>query len=269
MQVDFIFDPGPKKEDCYLIQDNLFAVFDGANSRTKFVDREGRSGGIIASTIAKEEFSKNNADLKTLALRANQKIRQKMIAEKIDFTKKENLFWTNLAAVKINKDLKSFAWAQINDALILIIYKDNNFRLLVEDYDHDQEVLSIWKKYALKKEKNIGDLIKEPLKQMVWEKVNVTHGALSGEPEALKFLKTGQESLKNIKRILLFTDGIFIPKEDPKSPDDFATLTRLFLKGGLKELKNYVRKIEKSDPYCWKYPRYKPYDDLTAVAITF
>ena len=104
---------------------------------------------------------------------------------------------------------------------------------------------------------------------MVWEKVNITHGTLTGEPEALNFLKTGRESLEKIKHILLFTDGILLPKEDPKSPDDFATFTHLFLKGGLKELKNYVRKIEKSDPYCWKYPRYKQYDDITAVAITF
>jgi len=153
MKVDFIFDEGSSKEDCYLVQNNLFAVFDGANSRTGFVDRNGKRGGGIAAALAKEEFNKNNADLTTLAYRANRKIRQKMIAEKIDFTKKENLFWTALAAAQIQKEKNSFQWVQIGDSLILVIYQDHNFKLLVNDYDHDQEVLSIWKEYAAKKKK--------------------------------------------------------------------------------------------------------------------
>jgi len=27
--------------------------------------------------------------------------------------------------------------------------------------------------------------------------------------------------------------------------------------------------MESNDPKCWKYPRYKIYDDITAIAISF
>jgi len=58
-------------------------------------------------------------------------------------------------------------------------------------------------------------------------------------------------------------------KENPKEGDDFETLVNLFLQGGLKKAKNYIRHLRKSDPYCWKYPRYKQYDDIVAISFTF
>src|SRR3989338_2247001 len=39
--------------------------------------------------------------------------------------------------------------------------------------------------------------------------------------------------------------------------------------GGLEKIKDYVRGLEKDDPECWKYPRYKQYDDIAAISISF
>lgn len=112
------------------------------------------------------------------------------------------------------------------------------------------------------------EIINQPLVKLK-EKMNVTYGMFSGEEQALSFLNKGRESLKQIKHILIFTDGLLIPKEDPKAKDDFDTFVKLFLGGGLLKIKNYVRGIEKDDPECWRCPRFKQYDDIAAISISF
>ena len=57
---------GRINEDAALIKDNLFAVFDGAGSLVSFVDERGRTGGYLASTIAKGAFSANDVPLREL-----------------------------------------------------------------------------------------------------------------------------------------------------------------------------------------------------------
>lgn len=266
MKVDFLYNPGPKKEDTYLIQDNIFGVFDGANGRNKFIDQKGRSGGQIASEIVRDEFSCNDQSLKKLAIAANRKMKESMLAEGIDIQQRTNLWHCALAVVRIRKNF--FEWVQIGDCLILVIDQKNNFKLLVQDYDHDAEVLSLWKKLAQKKVKNIAEIIgKGPLLK-VWEKANETYGILDGEENFLSFLNQGKESLKGLKHILLFTDGLLIPKENPKAQDDFDTLVKLYLKGGLLKVKDFVRKLEEKDPLCLKCPRYKQYDDIAAISIS-
>ncbi|RJQ32762.1 hypothetical protein C4572_00475 [Candidatus Parcubacteria bacterium] len=265
MKVDFIFDPGSSKEDSYLIKDNLFAVFDGFNGLEKFFDKEGVSGGLLAANISKEVFSQNNGTLESLAIKANRKIRERAEELNLDVNNKSKLWGTTLAAVKIKNG--SFEWGSVGDSLVLVIFRDNSYKLLVEDYDHDGEVLALWKKMAEKKEENIAELILEPITRLR-AKVNEDYGALNGEDSAIKFLRMGEESLQNVKTILLFTDGLFLPKENPTDMDDWALFTDIFLKGGLFKLKEYVRSLQIEDPKCWKYPRYKKHDDITAISIS-
>ncbi len=267
MKIDYIFDEGYSKEDTYLIKDNMFGVFDGFNSLDKFVDKDGKKGGLIAALIARDEFSKNDKNLKELAIEANQKVRERMLASNIDTSKKTSLWGTMLAVVRIKNG--SFEWVQLEDSLILVIYKDYSFKLLTEDYDHDKKVLNVWKELAKQKIENIRGLIdKGPLKELR-EKINETYGGLTGEEKAISFLKSGTESLENVKHIILFTDGLFIPKEDPLKEDDWNKFVKLFLEGGLKNIKDFVRNLEKEDPKCWKYPRYKQYDDIAAISLSF
>jgi len=267
MKVDFIFDEGSSKEDSYLIKDNIFGVFDGFNSLDRFVDKNGKTGGLIAATIARDEFSKNNKDLRMLAIEANQKIKERMFDLNVNMSDKSCLWGTMVAIVRIKDN--SFEWIQIGDSLILVIYKDNSFKLLVKDYDHDKEVLSVWKELADQKTENIRELIDKNYLREHRNKVNENYGALTGEEKAISFLKTGKENLENVKHILLFTDGLFIPKEDSLVEDDWDMFVKLFFKGGLENIKNSVRNLQKNDPKCWKYPRYKQYDDITAISISF
>lgn len=267
VKIDFIIDEGSSKEDTHLIKNNIFGVFDGFNSLDRFVNKNGETGGLIAATIAKDTFSKNDKDLKELTIEANQRIKEKMRESYIDINKKISLWGTIFAVIRIKED--SFEWIQIGDSLILVIYKDNTFKLLIDNYDHDKEVLKIWKEMAGQKKEHIRELIdKGPLIELR-NKMNITYGCLTGEDEAIKFLKSGTEKLENIKHILIFTDGIIIPKEDPSKEDNWNIFVKLFLEGGLKNVKEFVRSLEKEDPKCWRYPRYKQYDDITAISLNF
>lgn len=267
MKVDFIFDEGLKKEDAYLVKEPTFGVFDGFNGLVdSFINKEGKTGGSIASLIAKEVFSENGENLYSLTQKANEYIKEAMLSSNISVDDKARLWGTALAVVRIKDN--SFEWIQIADCLILVIYKDNSFRLLVNHYNHDQEVLSIWKKFADQKQENIRELVKEDLKDKR-RQINKSHGALTGEEEALAFLKSGEEQLDNISDIILLTDGFILPKEDPKEDDNWKLFVELFKKGGLEEIRAFVRDLENKDPKCWKYPRFKKHDDIAAIAISF
>ncbi|MFA4931260.1 MAG: protein phosphatase 2C domain-containing protein [Patescibacteria group bacterium] len=267
MPVDYIYNRGDHdlNEDNYLIKDNLFAVFDGAGSLNKYVDAEGRTGGFIASNIAKDVFDKNNKSLKELAVIANKEIKSAMQSRDIDTTDKLNLWCTNFAAIKIEENIVN--WAQISDATIIFIFRDDSYQVINCDFDYDQETMIKWKQLADQQKANIRQLLDDQLKS-VRRKINITYGFLTGEPEMAKFIKEGQENIDKIKHIILFTDGFYLPKKNPEAPDDWGQFIKMYLEGGIQELANHIRTIEESDPKCWTYPRGKQHDDMTAISIT-
>lgn len=257
---------GDINEDNLIIRDNLFGVFDGAGSIDKHRDEKGHTGGFLAAHIAKETFENNNKSLVDLVWEANSRIREEMIKRGIDTTEKVHLWITTAAIVRIAKN--SFDWVQVSDSLILIIYNDDSYNLLTKDYDHDKETLIMWKRLADKKTKNIRRLLNEQITK-IRNQANISYGVLNGEEGMANFLSKGTESLKKVKHILLFTDGLFIPQKDPKDKDRFDIFVKLFLEGGLNRIKDYVREKERKDPECWKYPRLKQHDDITAISISF
>lgn len=46
-------------------------------------------------------------------------------------------------------------------------------------------------------------------------------------------------------------------------------IARLFLEGGLDHVRNTIRTKEASDASGLRYPRFKPHDDIAAVAVSF
>lgn len=201
-----------------------------------------------------------------LAAGANRMIREEMVRNGVDLSNRPNRWLTAFAAVRLSD--KTFEWAQIGDCLIVVIYQDNSFKLLVEDYDHDAEALMAWKRLADQGKRDIIKLVYPHLVK-IWNNYNKDYGVLNGDEEFIKFINRGRESLKGVRHVLLFTDGLFVPKEDPGAEDDFGKFVELFLEGGLERVRDYVRGLEKGDPNCWKYPRYKQHDDIAAIAISF
>jgi serine/threonine protein phosphatase PrpC len=267
MKIDLVYEKGLRaiNEDNYIIKDNLWGVFDGAGSLNKYITPEGKTGGLIASLIAKTCFEKNNKSLKELAIEANSAINEETEKRKIDTSDKINLWGTNLAVIKIQKN--KINWLQISDASIVLIYEDNSHRLLSNNDEHDQETLLKWKELAKNKTENIVEILDEQIKA-VRRKMNITYGFLTGEKEAIDFLQGGEENIEGVKHIILFTDGFVIPQPDPEVPYPWNHFINLYLENGIEGLKNHIRNLEKSDPNCWLYPRLKQYDDMTAISIT-
>lgn len=268
IKVDYIEDKGIAKisEDRILIAENLFGVFDGITGFVKYEDEHGKTGGFLAADIARKTFESNKGNLFDIAVLANKNIREAMINCAVDMSDKLNLWGTTVAVLKVNED--DFDWVQISDSLILIVYNDGTFKVLVDDYEHDKEWLKKCEELAQKQVTDIRSHLQDFLYKTRRES-NIGYGVFNGEDEAIGFLKSGKESLENVAHILIFTDGLFIPKSGPDTPDDFQSLVDLFLQGGLKRVKEYVRDLEDSDPNCWKYARLKQYDDIAAIAISF
>jgi hypothetical protein len=175
--------------------------------------------------------------------------------------------WSTCASVVRITDT-SFDYLQIGDNPILFVYKDGMMQSIMTG--HDTENLVLWKKLV---EEGVEDIRNDKLmeEQLLKNRreANVVYGVLNGENEAIKFIKSGSVPKDKIKYILIFTDGMLVPKQNPNDAEDFKTIVSLFEKGGLEKVKNYIRKLENSDLNCLKYLRFKPHDDITAIAITF
>jgi hypothetical protein len=266
LKIQKIYSRGSGKinEDEFLIKDNLFAVFDGATSLIGYADKRGRTGGRIAAEIAKDIFSQNSSSLKNLAIITNKKIRAAMIKSSINVKNKEEIWSAGFAAVRIKK--REIEYASILDCLILVIFKNNSHKLLNPYINHDLTDLISWKKLADRKTKNIRSEMKVRLIK-TRKAAGIKYSSLNGLENVEKFLKFGKINLKNIKSIILFTDGFLLPKRDPEREEDWKTFVKLYQARGIKGVLDYVRRLEATDPNCWKYPRVKQYDDATAVSI--
>lgn len=268
MQVDTLFEKGTGRlnEDFCLIGNNLFGVFDGATSLTGQVYENGHTGGFLASRIAGETFRKNNDSLVNLTRKANTAIADAMTSYGIDLDDKIQLWSTSAAVIRLHHDF--FEWVQIGDCLIMVIYQDGTYRILTENFDHDFETLQIWQQISATADKTIQSALKDQI-AAVRRRMNISYGALNGENTLSSFIHSGTFDYQDIQHILIFTDGLFVPKKDPGDRDDFDLFSRLFQKGGLNHLKETVRGMERSDAACREYPRFKPHDDIAAISLSF
>lgn len=263
--------PQSLNEDRFVISENVYGVFDGATGLDSFRNAKGETGGYLASSLAAETFSEFGITLglEECALLANKRISDKMASAGIDLSKKEALWNTSASVIKLNKD--NFEWIGIGDSPIIIIYTDNSYKVLCY-YNHDKESLALAKNIANSKREQETEspyLRSEILPTIIKirQEGNVKYGIINGEPSMVNFLESGSETLDKVKHILIFSDGLFIPSEDPMV-DTFDKLVSIYLKGGLKEVLTHVREIENSDLSCSRYIRLKQHDDATGIAIS-
>ncbi len=260
---------GAMNEDDLLIKDNLFCVFDGVTSLVKYVGPDGITGGKLGSYLVKEIFKSNSEKpLLEIAKLANNKLREEMVKRNIDVSSKPNLWGTTLAVIRIVGDYVEYM--QVADSYILFIDKKEKTTSIPTSLKIDQKTLILLKKLldegieeARCDERVLG------LQMKTRKRVNLDYGTLNGEERVFDFIVTGKMPLNDVRHILLLTDGIKVLQEDPEKDEDMQILTNLFLRGGLKALKDYVRNAEESDLECKKYPRTKIHDDATAIAISF
>ena len=253
-------------EDVILQDNNVFGVFDGATSLHSDDLPAGMTGGLIAAQLAAESFRQETGDLVSRAEDANRKIGTAAGSEQLTGKDKHMLWSTSAAVVRIEESY--FDFCQIGDCLILVVRNDGSFTLLTPDTAHDRETLSLWKNSHAPAGITIHELLSEQIRA-IRNKMNVFYGVLNGEPEAVHFLRHGRESLVGVQSVLLFSDGLFLPKEDPHQLDNWSLFVDLYLSGGLAAIHEEVRSLELQDPECRLYPRFKKHDDIAAIAITF
>lgn len=288
MKIRYILEKGTARinEDCLMIEDNIFGVFDGATSLTGRTLFQGKTGGMIASQTARAVFRRNHDPLPHLACEANSKIMEQMLRHGVNVSDRKNLWSTSAAVVRI-KD-RHLEWLQTGDAVILLIHEDGSHKVLVDREDHDHETLTLWKKLV---EEGLerspapcngtaqGNATSETkvtaLRRALSDQVakvrlgmNINYGVLNGEKKAEKFLSQGTTSLKNVRDVLLFTDGLTIPTDTPKKHKDFSVLVKDYLSMGLEGVKDQIRKKERTDPQCLAFPRFKCHDDIAAIAVS-
>ena len=209
-------------------------------------------------------FPKNCHPLPLLAKNANRAIHDRMVDYGVDCSRREALWSTSAAVVRIKGG--QLEWLQTGDAYVILIYSDNSHRVLVHQEDHDYETLMQWKSVAPASTLPIHEALKDQIRK-VRCRMNRSYGVLNGEADAAHFFHWGSIPFDNVREVLLFTDGLSIPSPTPTRYKKFDTFMTRYFDLGLTGLKNHIRSIEKSDPGCKRFPRFKCHDDIAAISI--
>lgn len=256
---------GAANEDLFLSEEGLYGVFDGATSLSNKRYSHGRTGGYMAAELAAETFRENGRDLYSSVVEANNRIRMAQEAAGGCNEQRHGLWSTSLAVVRVAEE--SLEYCSLGDASILLLTEDGGYRLLTPELDIDRETLSMWKAYQ-GQNASIYEVLSEQIRK-VRNQMNIDYGVLNGEAEALNFIQSGSVSLAEVTDVLLFTDGLLIPREHPEMPHDWDSFIRLYQAGGLNEIRDYVRNLQSQDPANRRYPRFKTHDDIAAVAVSY
>lgn len=256
---------GPRNEDLVLADADLFGVFDGATSLEKQLFRGGtKSGGQLAAAIAAATFTQSPGSLAHRAALANRRLAEAQRACGIDGSERHRLWSTSLAVIRLEEE--GFEYCQTGDAMILVLYENGSQRLLTPEIDIDGDTLALWQKAAEAGARDIYQALGEEIRR-VRLAMNVTYGVLNGEERAMRFLRHGRENVAGVSDILLFTDGLFLPRRVPGKADDWEEFAAIYRRQGLPGLHREVRRRQDTDPQCRIYPRFKHHDDIAAVAI--
>jgi serine/threonine protein phosphatase PrpC len=216
--------------------------------------------------MARDVFAAaEQSSLAELAREANRVIAAAMDRAHVDRARPENRWGTTAAVVRLVDD--AVEWVSVGDSVIVAVFEGGAFRPLAPMHDHDRTtkrlVASLRVPAAELRERLKDDLL------AVRSLANVEYGVMNGDPAAEGFVVHGREPLDGVQHLLVFTDGLLLPRTDPDGEDDLAPLIARFAEGGLVGAKGLVRDIESGDPDCRVYPRFKPHDDIAAVALTF
>lgn len=255
----------------------VYGVLDGATSVTPFRGPQGETGGYLASQLVKKELEAievswwETVHVKDAVLRANQSLRQEMIAHGIDPEDREALWTTEIALVKIEETRVQYA--QTGDCMIFATYKDGTVRTVTYDQlDHiDLQTRIRWKaclEQGMTTRKQIREHVEPHIRKnkVLMNTIN-GYSAMNGQPELASFLEYGVINRINLTGLLLITDGLFPHSEDIYGTLDGKVLMEEIESKGLQGYAESLIALEQNDPECQKYLRFKTSDDKTGIWI--
>ncbi|KFN04468.1 serine/threonine protein phosphatase [Bacillus clarus] len=255
----------PLKEECedsFFCNEDImiYGVCDGATPLVPFRDEKGHNGAYIASHLFASYFSslKDKSSLQMEIARANEALQEKMIDYKVDTRKKEHLWCTCIAAVRIDRE--SMEYAQLGDCMIVVILQNGKMEVLTRDTVKGISERAKKKREADRKkgfvvpEEHVFQNIREQLKYNRYL-ANMLNGysVANGMKEAMKWLQHGILPLAEVRGIFICSDGLFHPDWSLEQVVDYIRSH---------SIKEYVSVIEALE----EEKRIRP-DDKTMIMI--
>jgi hypothetical protein len=266
-QLESVNDQGSAllNEDHLLVGSRTFGVFDGASSLTPGCFH-GMTGAWWAAFMAWSVFAREgNITLAETARLANRKIRQSMLAHRVNCTNKLDCWSTSAAVFRVSNE--RLEWVQTGDSLVGVIHDDGRAALLSPYHNHDRETLGRMARLTAQGVEDVREAAMPAIRK-VRERMNQDYGVLNGKQGALDFICSGSVATRGVRHVIALTDGMFPPRADPEKDFDFNLFAHRFQKQGLDGILTDIRTREQADPLCRVYPRFKQHDDATAVALT-
>ncbi|MEE4164517.1 MAG: protein phosphatase 2C domain-containing protein, partial [Desulfocapsaceae bacterium] len=236
---------GDDIEDVLSVANDLYIVCDGATSISRVPSHPAVSGGRQAAELTAAAFSGNNGSLQYMVRQANNEIFQAMAESAVVMEDRESLWSTSFAALRFSCDY--IEWAQSGDCLIVLVFEDGSHELITEPPGQDIVTLQKWKEIGRNEKKTIYQVLAEEIGE-VRRRMNRDYGVLNGEAESLDFVRYGVEDVSAVTDILLFSDGLSLPRELPEEAVDISRMVELYRHQGLDGIKRQVRRMEQQDP---------------------
>lgn len=253
----------------------IYGVLDGVSSLVPYVNRNNETGGFIAANLVKDYFESltHTANLKDDVTKINTLLRDKMMEEDIDVGKKEELWGTALAIVRLQVD--GVEYIQTGDCMILAIYEDGEVRPLTRTQVSHLEAVAFatWRDgiaRGLKTQAELHETVIDTLMKNRYLSNSVGgYGVLNGDEDVVRFLEYGKINSTCLKHIILLTDGMFLPTSIASGQGSYWTYVaeNILNKGMAQYIKDLIA-LEESDPECVRYVRFKKSDDKTAVLVS-
>jgi serine/threonine protein phosphatase PrpC len=270
---------GRLNEDMLIINErhSLFGVADGVSSLMPFTSEENLTGGFIASRTAKEYLESHipgELDLFSEVSNINEILHTKMKEYEIERDKKEQLWGTAIAAVRLTEN--GIEYIQTGDCMILAVYQSGEVRPLSRlQVDHlEQAAIQTWRQCIQRGLKTKAEIMPHVKEQLIAnrQKSNTVngYGVLNGEPEASDYFEFGKINKVGLTGLIMLTDGLFLPTETiPDGIPYWDHVANSLLDKGLEQYATELIKLEESDPECITYPRFKKSDDKAGIVLDF
>ncbi|MGG3279244.1 protein phosphatase 2C domain-containing protein [Paenibacillus solani] len=263
-------------EDALIINERaaLYGVLDGVSSIVPYLSDKKETGGFIAAQAVKNYFEslERAEQLIEHAAEANQKLRELMLKANIDMEKKDGLWGTAMALVRLHEDRLEFI--QTGDCMIIAVYQDGAVRPLTwRQVAHlESSAIAKWEEgvsQGLSSQKDLHETVIDTIRENRFKSnTDEGYGVLNGEPQAVRFLEYGNINKSRLKHVILLTDGLFWPPKDiPVDQSYWEYTAQRILEKGLEQYAHDLLGIEEADPECLTHARFKKSDDKTGMVV--
>ncbi|PFA62849.1 hypothetical protein CN378_17565 [Bacillus sp. AFS015802] len=270
---------GPLNEDTLIFNEkqSLFGVADGVSSLVPFTSRENLTGGYIASHTVKDALESGEAEDQPLVeavKKINEDLHRKMSGYGIDRHRKEQLWGTALAVVRVLDN--GIEFIQSGDCMILAVYESGEVRPLTRlQVEHLEETaIEMWRECIRRGFRTRDEIMPRVKEQLIANRQlsNAAngYGVLNGEPEAVDYFEYGKINKVGLTHLILLTDGLFLPAESiPEGESYWEFIAGSILQKGIQTYAEDLIALEEPDPQCITYPRFKKSDDKAGIVMDF